>query len=766
MTNHTLAAKSAPSTSLALHVVAVLAIMLLAAMGLQHVQLGPASPTTPVSGEFSLQRAMQQLQRIAQRPHPMGTEEHDRVRDELMSQLEALGVAPQLHADTALAPDHHAVGKVQNIVARLHGTTPGKAVLLSAHYDSAPGSPGAADDGASVAAILETLRVLKAGPPLRNDVVVLFTDGEEAGLLGARLFVEQHPWARHIGVALNYEYRGNSGPVWMFDTSRRNGRLIREWKAALPDGLGSSLLSEAYQAMPNDTDLSIFKDHFPGLNFAAGERHTSYHTTLDSARLIDTATLQQQGEQMLKLTRHFGGIALEGLESDPAVYFDVAGVGLVSYGSTAAGIWTGVVLLCFAGVVAVAVRRRKARTAQLAKAALAMLATCALVAGACQVLWLVLRLVHPGYRLMLHGSPYNSGWYLAAFVVFSALLFSLALKWLHQKQHLRQIELAFGALAVPATLLLVSTLAMPGVSFLFTWPLLPVLAALAATVLMRARLQAEPVRLALLLLATMPGLLMFAPMVHLLYHALTPMMIGATAVVLAMLYCMASPLLLLLGQHVWLHRAAAAATLALLAGGAWTSGFDAEHPQPDHLTYVQAEAAGPGYLLSKDEHLDAWTHEVLGSEPRREALTAIYGPRAEPNWVKPLSAQFDAAPVVEVLADRDDGALRHLDLTIHSPRRAGRIQLFADDVAVQRSRVQGRDYTQAPTERWRLSAHAFSDDPLRLQLTVKRGQPFALRVRDVSYELPSSVPSRPAGFLAQPFDDSDTSQVVHIERFK
>ena len=50
-----------------------------------------------------------------------------------------------------------------------------------AHYDSVPFGPGAADDGAGVVTLLETARALKAGPPLKNDVIFLFTDGEEAG---------------------------------------------------------------------------------------------------------------------------------------------------------------------------------------------------------------------------------------------------------------------------------------------------------------------------------------------------------------------------------------------------------------------------------------------------------------------------------------------------------------------------------------------------------------------------------------------------------
>ncbi|MFX9054231.1 M20/M25/M40 family metallo-hydrolase, partial [Acinetobacter baumannii] len=78
---------------------------------------------------------------------------------------------------------------IENIIGVLQGTDPSlPAIALMAHSDSVPGSPGAADDAAGVSAVLEVVRALKAAGPHRRDVVVIITDGEEAGLLGARAF--------------------------------------------------------------------------------------------------------------------------------------------------------------------------------------------------------------------------------------------------------------------------------------------------------------------------------------------------------------------------------------------------------------------------------------------------------------------------------------------------------------------------------------------------------------------------------------------------
>ena len=76
--------------------------------------------------------------------------------------------------------------------------------MLVAHYDSVPDGPGAADNGASVAATLETLRVIKTQAPLQNDLICLFTDSEEVGLLGAQAFVDQHPWAKEVRIGAEF----------------------------------------------------------------------------------------------------------------------------------------------------------------------------------------------------------------------------------------------------------------------------------------------------------------------------------------------------------------------------------------------------------------------------------------------------------------------------------------------------------------------------------------------------------------------------------
>jgi acetylornithine deacetylase/succinyl-diaminopimelate desuccinylase-like protein len=195
----------------------------------QIVALGWAlqQPRAPVPASapaqiFSAERAYADLQRIAgPEPTPIGSVGSDAIRDQLVAALSAAGfnVEVQTGVGSQTFESTTVAGRVDNVVASLAGQDSTGSVVLAAHYDSTFGTPGASDDKASVAAMLETARTLASGGPMRNDVVMIFTDGEEAGLLGASSFVAEHPLADRGGVVLNWEATGNAGPSVLFETS-------------------------------------------------------------------------------------------------------------------------------------------------------------------------------------------------------------------------------------------------------------------------------------------------------------------------------------------------------------------------------------------------------------------------------------------------------------------------------------------------------------------------------------------------------------------
>ncbi|MBI3230597.1 MAG: M28 family peptidase [Burkholderiales bacterium] len=498
-----------------------------AALGLWHVTPAALPPQIQnlAPNEFSVARAQPLLAEIARQAHPTGTSENRQVADYLQAQLLALGLQTQVQEGMGFSS--WSLGRVRNIVARLpsklgakQAMARGSAVLLMAHYDAAPNSFGAADDGASVAAVLETLRALKNGPPLVNDVLVLFTDGEEAGMLGAQLFSHEHPWLQAIGLVLNFEYRGNRGPFWMYETSPGNGKLIQGLQQALPHAHANSVLYEVYKTMPNYTDFTQFKQiALPGLNFAAIEGHNSYHTPLDTAANLDLASWQDEGQTMLALVRYFGNQDLHYLQSENRLYFDLPLVGLLSYSSNWP--WTallGMLLLCcLVKAHRLFDSRLHLRWRQSLLAVPAVVLTTMILAALCFAVWQAVLWLHPGYRLQVHGSIYNQAWYLTAMIALAVLqltvLHRLWQKWLSASELLAAACLLWFVLALTCSVFL------PGAALIFTWPLLPVLVVWLALLYLPMSTQTQAIAWSM---AAWLGIVFLTPLLHLIFIALTP----------------------------------------------------------------------------------------------------------------------------------------------------------------------------------------------------------------------------------------------------
>ena len=256
--------------------------------------------------QFSSARAHTELVRLLgdEAPHPIGSSANHLVKARLIERLTELGFTPQVQHAIGCSAKCPVCGRVENVLARIDGAAHSTGILLMAHYDSVAYAPGAGDDGAGVATLLETARALRTGPMPRNSILFVFTDGEESGLLGAEAFFSQHPWAADVAVVINIEGSGSTGPSLLLRTGPDSGLVVDTFRAVAQHPVASSFSQELFKRMPNDTDFSV-SSRFgkPGVDFAfAGERN-HYHTPLDSIANLSPATLQHHGDNVLPLAR-------------------------------------------------------------------------------------------------------------------------------------------------------------------------------------------------------------------------------------------------------------------------------------------------------------------------------------------------------------------------------------------------------------------------------------------------------------------------------
>lgn len=438
----------------------------------------PASDTLPDA--FSTQRAMAHVEALSPAPRPYGSPAHAAAKAYIRAQIRALGREPfELEAPPrAFGP---AGPPIENITVRIPGEAATGAVLLVAHYDSRSGSPGAADDGAGVATLLETMRAVQAGARLRNDIIFLFTDGEESGLRGAEAFLagspwnpddSGHPWKNDVRIVLNFDGRGNAGVVMMTGAGPENGWLIRQFAEGAPIPIANSLMGDVEGRMPYRSDIVPFREAgFAALNFAFADGYGRYHSPLDVPAGLDSRTLQHLGAYALPLARQFGMADLSEPMAGRRVYFNPAGWLFIHYPA-----WLNwpLLLACvaaFGGTVYAGIRHGHVTPLGILCGALAVtIALCAIGAAAYGAsagtnaalgdrhVWVLNEIM--GFQAAL------------ALCLFCSAL-ALARFWL------RAQDLALGALGLWLLAGLAVTAVAPGGAPLVVWPAFTLLAAMA-----------------------------------------------------------------------------------------------------------------------------------------------------------------------------------------------------------------------------------------------------------------------------------------------
>ncbi|MEM7516679.1 MAG: M20/M25/M40 family metallo-hydrolase, partial [Planctomycetota bacterium] len=300
--------------------------------------------------EFSAERAHTILEEICREPHPVGSPALRGVQSVLVDRLVDLGFEPEIQERSVeyswWPTGARRQADLVNLWVEVRGThQESLGAVFVCHYDSREGSPGATDDGAAVATFLEVLSALKARPALPRTIAFLFTDGEEAGLLGAEAFCseeEEGEWGRRRDRMLrslavfNFDAIGNAGPSILFETAKDSGPLVAELPLALDRVYASSLGPTVYERMPNGTDFTIFKDGGArGLNSPVVGGKGAYHAPFDVPANQPLGVLQCQGDTVLGLATHFGSLPLwrERMikKGGERVFFDLFGYGFVHY---------------------------------------------------------------------------------------------------------------------------------------------------------------------------------------------------------------------------------------------------------------------------------------------------------------------------------------------------------------------------------------------------------------------------------------------------
>lgn len=717
---------------------------------------------TPLN-EFSLKRALSHVNEISAKPHYVGSDNHNVTADYIQQELRKLGLEPTIQEGTTLS-DWGNLVKSKNILARIKGSGSSQALMLLSHYDSAPhsSSPGASDNAVGVATILEGIRAfIHNKTPHKNDIIILFSDAEELGLNGAALFVTQSGWASQTGLVLNFEARGTAGPSYMLmEVAGGNSAMVKGFqdaKTTFP--VANSLMYSVYKMLPNDTDLTVFREQagIQGFNFAFIDDHFNYHTAQDDIDHLDQRSLQHQGSYLMPLLKHFSNENLAALKSDEDhVYFSIP-FGFVNYPFSFIYPMLIVASLLFLFLVFIGIGKRNLVPRLIGKGFINLLLSIAVCGILGFFIWKTLLLVYPQYTDILHGFTYNGHYYILAFC-----FLALTIGFIFFNKPTTEIEVMSQTVA-PITIWLLINLALaiylPGAAFL----IIPVFAVL---IMFGYYVVLQRTNLLLNLVMSIPAIIIIVPFIWMFPIGLGLKVLFGSMILTVLTFSILLPVSAAFHRKYIFGGLSAVLSIILFVYAHLNSDYQPGKAKPNSLVYILDADTKKAEFATYDTYVDDWTAKYLGNKPKEASHLNVHPLFSKYNSGFTMSNHAPvvslAQPTITFLRDSIIGNQRHLKISIKPNRRVNRYDIFANqNLTIHNLRANGATalgQKGSPFLRRNakiLSYYVVDQQPLELSFSINKNAPLDFHLLEASFDLLSNsnlkISERPTDMIPKPF---------------
>tara|TARA_R110002033_G_scaffold2822_2_gene18188 strand:- start:1859 stop:4141 length:2283 start_codon:yes stop_codon:yes gene_type:complete len=726
-----------------------------------------------VDTEFSTNRALQHVKEISKEPHGVGFPAHTTVRNYITNELKNLGLETSLQ-EGYTSGDWGNLSKAENILARIKGSESGKALLLLSHYDSSPhSSHGASDAGSGVATILESVRAfLKTNTIPKNDIIILISDAEELGLNGADLFVDKHEWLKDVGLVLNFEARGSGGSSYMLmETNKGNSKLISEFIAANPEfPVANSLAYSIYKMLPNDTDLTVFREEgdVEGFNFAFIDDHFDYHTAMDNYERLDRKTLAHQGSYLMPLLIHFSNADLTNLKSlDDNVYFNVPFFKMVSYPFTWIMPMLILAIIFFIFLLISGFKKKVLKGKDILKGFIPVLFTLIINGIVGYYSWTFLKWVYPAYNDILHGFTYNGHAYILAFTLFSLGTCFYAY---YRFKVIKTANLLVAPFIIWILICGLVAIYLKGAAFF----IIPLYSFLVAFYVHINQKNPNPF---LLVFLGIPALFIFAPLVQMFPVGLGLKMMVASTLLTTLIFFLLLPLVTKYRKKGALAFLSFLLFAGLMVSAHMNSSFSKERPKPTSLLYVLNVDDDEAMWATYEHQLSDWTSQyitkkVVDNKLTKKVISSKYGSNFTYTNDAPLKNV--PKPTVEVQLDTVINAIRNIRLCITPNRPINRLELFTNDIDVLKANVNGVELSEHFLQNrnsGRLITNYISDKNYTdITLEVPKDKEFELTIYEASNDLLDNalftIPERKEDQIPMPFVLNDAILTIQKVKFE
>ncbi len=728
---------------------AILSLLFIAGiLGLIYLLMMPqwVSTDNALLSEYSTKRALEKVKVISENPHFVGSGNHKLVGDYLVKELQKMGLETQIQEGTTLS-DWGNLTKSKNILARIKGSNTSKALLLLSHYDSAPHSysHGASDDASGIATILEGVRAfLENKTPHKNDIIILFSDAEELGLNGAALFVTQSNWAKEVGLVLNFEARGSAGPSYMLmEVNKGNANMVKEFTAANPRyPVSNSLMYSIYKMLPNDTDLTVFREqaNIQGFNFAFIDNHFNYHTAQDDIAHLSPKTMAHQGTYLVPLLNYFSNSDLSSLQSgDDYVYFNTP-FNFVSYPFSWVFPMLIVAVFLFLFLLFIGLGKRVLVFSEMGKGFLIFLAAI-LVSGLTAFFgWKLLLKIYPQYNDILQGFTYNGHDYIGAFVFLSLAISMLFYSNSNSENKTENYSVA--PLFIWILINFAIAFYLPGAGF-FIIPLFFSLFMLAYFVTTQ---KTNPI---LNLILSIPTLIILVPFIIMFPIGLGLKILTGSAVLTILVFGLLLPIFGSFPRKGFWSLVLFLISIGFFIKASFNSGYAIGTAKPNSLLYVYNADSKKAVWTTYDINLDPWTKLYLGENPK-DASELNKNPlfsKYKSGFTHSVEANVIdlGEPTISFLQDSIAGSQHYYKIKIKPNRQVNRYDVFANEnMTFYNLKANGATALDQKGSLYKrkgkklVSYYVVDNEPLELQFSIPVNTVFDMDLMESSFDLVSN----------------------------
>lgn len=724
---------------------------------------GEDSADAPMS-EFSASRALKTVQKMSEKPHFVGSENHEVVANYLIKELQNLGLQPSIQEGFTMTEKGTLV-KSKNIIASIKGSiSTNKALLLLSHYDSAPHSYsyGASDDASGVATILESIRAfLHAQTKHKNDIIILFTDAEELGLNGAALFVTQHQIAKKVGLVLNLEARGSSGPGYMFmETTEGNSQMIDAFSnGGVTYPVGNSLMYSIYKMLPNDTDLTVFREKgkIQGFNFAFIDSHFNYHTQQDTFQHLDPNTLAHQGGYLFPLLNYFSNSDLSQLKSNQdKVYFN-APFYMVKYPFSWVIPMALFGFILFGLFIFLGIGKKIFHLKEVIQSFIPFLGSLFTASLITFLGWKIILICYPQYQEILQGFTYNGHDYVIAFISFSVA----SCFWFYRNHNKKNSEIV---LQIP--LLFIWLLVNLAIAFFLKGAAFLIIPVLASIIVLGYFVLTQKTNPYLNLVMSVPALLILVPLITMFPVGLGLKILVGSAILTILCFGLLLPLFNTFQRKGIWATAFMVLGLVYVVKAHQSSDFVNGAGKPNSLVYILNADNNQANWATYDSNLDEWTKAYLGENPKiatplnTNKLYSKYG--SEYTFMAKAPLKTIPKPTIEFVTDSLSGNKHFYKIKITPNRKVNRYDVFTNEkasiahlVANGAKALDIKSNIVSKKSNKLLSYYVVDNIPLTLEFSIPQNQKLEFDLVESSFDLMSNTQFKMAPrknwMLSKPF---------------